>query len=904
MATITSNQTGDWASTSTWVGGSVPAADDLVVISHGHKVTLSTNIQSTRTGNVTINGNLHFASGGKMHLHGRMTVYNASNSNNTAGEFVEGSTTSGSLLSMVGGSEIKISGSNADQHGVQVDARKWCGVDIQGSEPTLVTQLNGAADYTDKYLTVDSVTNFVANDLISVYEREIDWRRNADECFRVHDVDSVNNRIYVRRFIGPKATISSSSGSTITVNSTEAKQFRVGYDVVFGTGDNRNAHKITGISNGVITLSGSVVGTVDGETLYDSGVEIYHADDAYVRRLATTTTVEIDGTDAQRVITVANVSDFSVGDEITLESLSDTEYQYTSGSSNSHWRHNLLYTITEINGNDITVDRDIVYDSIIGCYVIRMTRDIVIKACDTNGDDIAIGDQDTARVFFNVKYWTSNAWYDAPTRRVKIKYVRFKDLGYNTGDDTNFRGGVVIAGYNGRYKADLVGSSHTESTVHTSSGYSQTGENYVDGCTVTAYALCANSTRDGDQYPCLMIRHPYGHVDRNCVIVGTGRGYWRWSTGYSVKSCGHIAMANNYSGIQYESSYSLHNFMAYGTIRMVNNHALMFQNFFRESDRQLHFGCGYYDIQNVGYAMRFAAVSLAPVLKRVLLNRYRQVYYTDTSSGTTTMIDSQITPNLWDMTRKLYGDGGTGLYRTNQALVKYGTSYNDFDLKSNNIDGRIRIYNNRFGIDSFPIIAQGETMIFKETSKEWRLFWTVDDQGDGSTVSETIFIEGGTVVKLETSFKITTEYDGTGANVGIGDYPRLEAQGGPYGYQGKYKTSLSDTSSLTSSDTNISAGWKDTVQFDSDCIGNWQTKSLIIPAQPVDYYLTYGIVLRDNDLGSEESFMKPIKVTLSKASPFTSLNTGSDSISIISVKEYNSGTNDFSSNKRRISGRI
>src|SRR5210317_2006652 len=134
MATITSNQTGNWASTSTWVGSSVPAADDLVVIAHGHKVTVSTNIQSTRTGDVEINGNLHFANGGKMHLHGRMTVYNRSNANSSAGEFVEGSTSSGSLLSMAGGSEIKISGNNSDQHGVQIHSRAWCGVEMLGSE--------------------------------------------------------------------------------------------------------------------------------------------------------------------------------------------------------------------------------------------------------------------------------------------------------------------------------------------------------------------------------------------------------------------------------------------------------------------------------------------------------------------------------------------------------------------------------------------------------------------------------------------------------------------------------------------------------------------------------------------------------------------------------------------------
>ena len=124
MATITSAQTGDWHATGTWVGGSIPANNDLVVIAHGHKVTLSTDIQSAITDNITIDGNLHFADGGKMHLNGRMTVNNTSNSNDTAGEFVTDSTSSGSLLSMVGGTEIKISGDNVAQHGIQIADRK------------------------------------------------------------------------------------------------------------------------------------------------------------------------------------------------------------------------------------------------------------------------------------------------------------------------------------------------------------------------------------------------------------------------------------------------------------------------------------------------------------------------------------------------------------------------------------------------------------------------------------------------------------------------------------------------------------------------------------------------------------------------------------------------------------
>ena len=196
MATITSNSSGNWSTGSTWVGGSVPAADDLVVIAHGHKVTLNTNIQSAKAGDITIDGNLHFASGGKMHLDGRMTVKNTSHSANDTGEFVEGTAASGSLLSMVGGSEIKISGDNSAQHGIQIDARRWCGVDIDGGEPTLKTELNGNHDYESTYLTVDNSANFAAGDMVSIYKRQEDFRLVNDEVVYVHDVDTTNHRIY------------------------------------------------------------------------------------------------------------------------------------------------------------------------------------------------------------------------------------------------------------------------------------------------------------------------------------------------------------------------------------------------------------------------------------------------------------------------------------------------------------------------------------------------------------------------------------------------------------------------------------------------------------------------------------------------------------------------------------
>jgi hypothetical protein len=902
MATITSNQSGDWASTSTWVGGSVPAADDLVVISHGHKVTVSTNIQSTRTGDVTINGNLHFANGGKMHLHGRMTVYNTSNSNNSAGEFVEGSTSSGSLLSMTGGSEIKISGSNSDQHGIQIQSRKWCGVELLGSEPTLYTNLNGNHPTFSDYLTADSVSNFAAGDMISLYEREVDYRMSPDECFWIHDVDSSNNRLYVRHFVSPQAVIQSKSGSAITVD--DAAVFRIGYKIVFGTGSNRNLKEITNIEGNVITFGSAVAGTVDGLTAYQSATEKYHPDNRIIRRLSTSITTAITALDSTNQIVVGNASDLNVGDEIVLEaSTDDGTYNYASGSENNVWRHNLLYTISAKSGNTLTLDRNIMYKSDVGCVVTCITRDIVIKACKTDGTDVPDGDESSARVFFNVRYWTSTSWYDAPTRRVKIKYVQFKGLGYNTNDSTNFRAGVTIAGYNGRYRTDLTGSGADESTIHTSGGISQTGENYMDGCTYTAYNLCSNSTRDGDSYPSLCVRHPYGHVDRNCVTVGTARGYWRWSSGYYIKASGMLNFAGNYSNTQIEAMYGEHNYAEYFYNRMAEDYGFMIYHCRQNNATSVR----HIDVRHQqSYAFYFGNNLQNAHFDRWYADKYRYTYQTDSITDVY-IHNSRFMPNQWDGSSAYYNGVNGKIYAWNV----YHDSNTNYDAwRSGGGNGIVRWNEHRFKTDEYVEQHHRFTRIQRAGTTDWDI---LIQENTYQSYLEKVYVPANTVVKIKSQWYVNPQnYLNTGAaSLSDNDYPVLIARpiNGDLWRIGRYETgdfgSGSEShsfsySTLTSYGRNsteaqgkLREGFIEYVRHTSASIGAWESKEITVAAQKESYWLSYGYFAEDQDGREEGAKMKDFEVAFSVASPqsYHSKGTGKKSV-----------RTSFNSGKKRIGG--
>jgi len=905
MATITSSQTGDWASTSTWVGGSVPAADDLVVIAHGHKVTVSTNIQSTRTGDVEINGNLHFTNGGKMHLHGRMTVYNRSNYTNTAGEFVEGSTTSGSLLSMSGGSEIKISGSDADQHGIDITTRGWVGVDLQGSEPTHYTNLNSNHPVDSPYLSVTSAANFATGDMISLYEREVDWRLSPDECFYVHYADTANNRIYFKQFVGPEGTVISKSGSTVTVDN--GKLFRVGYTVVFGnSSSNINSKVITAIDGNTLTFASAVSGTVDGQKIYVSGTEKLHPSGRIVRRLATTVRSAITSINTTNQVTVGNASDLNVGDEIMVEAMTnDGTYDYVSGGASNVWRHNIIYTISAISGNTLTLDRNLQYKSDVGSLVVRITRDIVIKACKTDGSEVPNGDQNSARVFFCVRYWTDSGYQRASSRRVKLKYVRFKNLGYNTYDTTNYRSGVTIAGYNGRYISTINGSGADQTTVHTSGGVSQTGENYVDGCVITAYSLTSNEVTNGDSYPSLCIRHPYGHVSRNNVLCGTGNGYWRWSSGYFTKDSGIISMVSNAYNYYNEAIYADYCSVEYIICRMAEDYGFRVNQVREGYAKHIR----HIDVQTQhGRAFQLGNLTLDGILlEKWYADKYRYLG-ADTDVRPLNILNSRVLPNQWDITATYYDPTKTGSIYSDR-FYHLPSGYEDAWKAPGGTNAVTFV---EHGFLSDEVLEQRFRMyrLKKSGESDWDVLISYDSP---KAIIEKVFVPAGTTVKIQSEIYVNPRrYNGASASIGSNGYPVLIAKpvnGLEIWRSGRYSDGVVDFGQGESwSDTNFNSGqFLDSTEGDlgigfvehtrhtSASLGDWETKEITIQPQSKGYLLTFGLWVSDRSMQEEGFKMKDFRVAFDTASPVGEVDIKGNSVKKSVRSSFNTG-------KKRIGG--
>ena len=422
MAALTSSQSGNWSSSSTW-GGSTPADGDTFTITSGHTVTIDSGIATPTNGwgDITVYGILQSQASATMtfRLNGRMTVRG------------------GGTFHCRDGITVQVKGSSADTHGIQVDNESGADLIIEGSDGMPSTTTTSALAINDEYIPVSSASDFAIGEQIAIYDvttsySGTDWALPIegfqDEGFWIHDISS--NNLYVRHYVSPEATITKTSGNN-AVFVDNAKVFRVNQRVIFNTGSDRNFRTISAINynKNKITFSANLTNKDNqvGETIYLGGIEKAHVTSSKVRKVCTLASAETSSTGT--TITVLDSSMFAVGDDIYIERVSeaDSSTDYVGYWSSGH-KHT-LHTISSISGNNITVNAAIDYTVKTNARVVRLTRDVKFE-CLTAGTDFA-----------HLYVEHTSSW----NRACIIKDAYFKNWGNG---DSNNNTGVVLRGLN------------------------------------------------------------------------------------------------------------------------------------------------------------------------------------------------------------------------------------------------------------------------------------------------------------------------------------------------------------------------------------------------------------------------------------------------------------------------
>lgn len=440
MATYTSSQSGPFDVASTWGGAGVPGDGDTFNVSQGHIVAVTGDSRPTNGfENSNVYGKLHLqGSGCMLRMNGTLLIDSLTNA-----YFTEGSN-SAPYFRMDPGSILELRGSNADAHRLYVRNENYIQVEILGTNPNPQTTITadispsgspGPISFTD-------ASDFRAGDWVTVYMPERtgkSWIHNrSDEGLWIHDIN--NNDVYYRQFVGPEATITAASSNKIIVD--DAKVFRKGYHLIFGTGSNRNVKTITDIAYGAntITLDSSITGSVVGEKVYQTGTDKPHISGDKVLRLAAVTTE--DAAVGDNTITVNNTNGFSVGDLILIQPNSPNYNDVTYGNFIAD------YTITNINTstNVITFTNGYVSSSQTtlqkktdaGALVVNITRDTQVRA----PEGTTYGSDQRSSIYFQ---GTGGYYY----RRYKIKNVLI-----NIGAHSDYNNYSII-GMRGQNSYDL-----------------------------------------------------------------------------------------------------------------------------------------------------------------------------------------------------------------------------------------------------------------------------------------------------------------------------------------------------------------------------------------------------------------------------------------------------------------
>ena len=706
MATYTSSQSGNFSSSATWGGAGVPGDGDRFDVSSGHTVTIDTGISVPTNGYADsfINGILQSQASVSttLRMNGRL--------------YING----GGLLHLRDGATIQINGSSADQHGIWQENADGASVIMEGSDGMPSTTLSVAEAEGSTSLAVASGTNFATGEWIAVYDNTTTAgatndhnTQHQDEGFWIHEVSG--NTIYFRIFGGPNdVTITRVSSTYLFVSN--AKVFREGQTIIFGTGSNRNIRTISEINYNTnrLTLDSAVTGTVDGETVYLTGSEKYHGASSKVRKMATVTTAS--ATNTATTITVANANMFTAGDEIWIEwrgeADGNTDYvgNYDSIGNTSKTKR----VIQSVSSNTITLTAQVGYTVVEGALVTRMTRDVVCETVATDGSDYA---------FFYDESYTSNY-----NKKLILKDVYFKNWG---NDDSNVQTGVTIRGSH---------STNSLSVTLTEAVPARGREPWIEGVVI-------------ENYPQNSHRNDWG-------------GMWIYDARYAKPRCCLTMNGDEGFGIYYEPGASIANCIAT---------ACREWSFKLEGSTEWY-ECAYLYSSRSRYGIRNLTLYEHGLgTHDIICDAHQYGIHTYNGNAGLSIYRSRFTALRYGFTSENSGSGllysyvktlsGLPNAEDETGTVQAGSGWNSRFYRSQGDVAFFSVEHN-YEIDAMRMYGYNWEAKWDNSEKAWRFFRRYDNS-DNPGMMERIYIPANTTVRVSAEVKLAPGFSG--------NYPYLGA---------------------------------------------------------------------------------------------------------------------------------
>ncbi len=796
MASRTSTQSGNFNSTSTWGGSAVPVDADQFTVAAGHIVTVNDDRRTTNGyHDSVINGKLHITGSGKLRMNGILDVISTGNDD----YFTENNSSTGAYFRMDNGAILEMKGTSSENHRLRIGSQKRNWIELEGTNPNTKTTTSAAVPLSSTSVSLTSSSGFAVGDWINIFrafEDIADWEydRYQDEGMVVHDVSG--NTIYPRWFVSPTATISTVSGSKIFVD--DSTVFRVGQKIIFGTGSNRNIKTISSIgkTSGRITCDSSISGSVVGETVYRTGTEIYHESGADVQKIATPLTA--DSSSGTNTITVASTAGMAVGKRILIEA---------NNNSDTNWDYEMLYTISAISGNTITLSSNLGNNRYIGGWVTIYDRDTQVRSTDTSDTN--------QRVYVIMDRWTSDDGY---YRRLRFRNVLFDGIGSNAVNSTWNRG----VGWNGYM------SYETTSYGNYASG--------VEGCVWKPNNSGTNAA--------FYMRDAHQVTWRNCIAYDGQHNFWRYAGGSNHNFNNNIAWRSSYTTFLQDGAYEPRMFICYNHFSRSDDYGSLWYHH-RQSAGQVRHNYWTHHEQRPMY-MYYNAHNI--IWENNYMNWYRSWPLVGTG-GDWICLNSYF-GNDWDATTgntspvngvQIQNDGNADADKTNRQ--QHCTSVNHNWKEGETV--------------------QWGTYTWREwddTEAAWKVFRDTGTTGPAGQV-ESVLVPAGATAYLAAEIKLSTGFSG--------NRPYLYAKNANSYHDGRhYDGSTTSVQAASVVPDTYPIGFQQNTQFSASAIGAYERKTLTISPVNYDYYLAVAVYSDSTNAGDglEHWFQKPLEIYLDKTS--------------------------------------